>query len=443
MTEEPHAPDSGRRPRIVLGVCGGIAAYKAVEVCRLLVDAGAHVIPVLTSEATRFVGAVTFSALASEPVQTSLWDEDSPIPHTRLGQTADLILGVPATAHLMARYAVGLSDDLLTATLLATRAPVMVCPAMHTEMWEHPSVRENLATLERRGVRIVPPAVGRLAGGDSGEGRLADPAVIAARALALVGLGTDGGEDVGTVGGEDVGVGATGARHDLDLSGLRVVVSAGGTREALDPVRYLTNRSSGKQGHALAEAAARRGATVTLVTASALTLAPDVLGAVTRRDVESAADMEAALAQACPGADVVIMAAAVADFRPKVVADHKLSKEDGLPELVLEPTPDILTGLVSRRTPGQILVGFAAETNDVAERGRRKMHRKGVDLLVINDVSAPGTGFDHDTNAVSILEADGSSTEIPLTSKYAVANAVLDSVIAHKIAHKNEKRSST
>ncbi len=419
MTDEPHVSESPR-PRIVLGVCGGIAAYKAVEVCRLLVDAGAHVIPVLTIEATRFVGALTFSALASEPAQTSLWDEDTPIPHTRLGQSADLIVVVPATAHLMARYAAGLSDDLLTATLLATRAPVLLCPAMHTEMWEHPSVRENLATLERRGVGIVPPAVGRLAGGDSGEGRLADPGVIAARALAMVGLG--------------------GA--DLDLSGLHVVVSAGGTREALDPVRYLTNRSSGKQGHALAEAAARRGATVTLVTASGLALSPDVQAAVTRIDVESAADMEAALAQACPGADVVIMAAAVADFRPKVVADRKLSKEDGLPELVLEPTPDILTGLVSRRTRGQVLVGFAAETDDVAERGRRKLHRKGVDLLVVNDVRAPGTGFDHDTNAVSILKADGSSTEIPLTSKYAVANAVLDSVIAHRIAYKNEKRSS-
>jgi phosphopantothenoylcysteine decarboxylase/phosphopantothenate--cysteine ligase len=430
MTEEPQASESPGsrtvgpgivRPRIVLGVCGGIAAYKAVEVCRLLVDAGAHVIPVLTSEATRFVGAVTFSALASEPVQTSLWDEDSPIPHTRLGQSADLILVVPATAHLMARYAAGLSDDLLTATLLATRAPVLLCPAMHTEMWEHASVRENLATLERRGVAIVPPAVGRLAGGDSGEGRLADPAVIATRALAMVGAGAPVGE-----------------QHDLDLSGLHVVVSAGGTREAIDPVRYLTNRSSGKQGNALAEAAARRGARVTLVTASSRTLPADVQAAVTRIDVESAADMEAALAQACPDADVVIMAAAVADFRPKVAADRKLSKEDGLPELVLEPTPDILTGLVSRRTFGQVLVGFAAETDDIAERGRRKMLRKGVDLLVVNDVSAPGTGFDHDTNAVSIIKADGSSTEIPLTSKFAVANAVLDSVIAHK----NEKRSS-
>ena len=416
---EPSQPTRGSGPRIVLGVCGGIAAYKAVEVCRLLVDAGAHVIPVLTAEASRFVGAVTFSALASEPVQTSLWDESSPIPHTRLGQSADLILVVPATAHLMARYAVGLADDLLTATLLATRAPVLLCPAMHTEMWEHPSVRENLATLERRGVAVVPPAVGRLAGGDSGEGRLADPAEIAARALLLIG------------GAQGQGGG--------DLAGRHVVISAGGTREALDPVRFLTNRSSGKQGHALAEAAARRGATVTLVTASglALALAGAIGSRVTRIDVESAADMEAALAQPSSQADIVIMAAAVADFRPKVTAERKLSKEDGVPDLVMEPTPDILTGLVARRRPGQVMVGFAAETNDVIQRGRDKLRRKGVDWLVVNDVSAPGTGFDHDTNAVTILGADGSTTEIALTSKDAVANAVLDRVTAHQ----SEKRS--
>jgi phosphopantothenoylcysteine decarboxylase/phosphopantothenate--cysteine ligase len=435
MAEQPDAADTAAEragtpgPRIVLGVCGGIAAYKAVEVCRLLVDAGAHVIPVLTSEATRFVGEVTFSALASEPAQTSLWDEDTPIPHTRLGQSADLILVAPATAHLVARYAAGLSDDLLTATLLATRAPVVLCPAMHTEMWEHPSVRENLATLERRGVGIVPPGVGRLAGGDSGEGRLAEPAEIAAAALAVVTGGVGAGGGVG---------GGVGAGVPQDLAGLRVVVSAGGTREALDPVRYLTNRSSGKQGNALAEAAARRGAQVTLVTASPLLLPPAVQSSVTRIDVESAAEMEAALDRVSRKADVVIMAAAVADFRPKVVADRKLSKEDGLPELVLEPTPDILTGLVARRPPGQVLVGFAAETDDVTERGRRKLQRKGVDLLVINDVSAPGSGFDHDTNEVTILRADGSRIEVPMTSKYAVANAVLDSVIVHK----SERRSS-
>src|ERR1700722_6152295 len=221
MAQEPRvSPDPP--PRIILGVCGGIAAYKAVDVCRRLVDAGAHVVPVLTAEATRFVGALTFSALASEPVQRSLWDEASPIPHTRLGQSADLIVVVPATAHTLARYAAGLSDDLPTATLLATRAPVLVCPAMHTEMWEHPSVRDNLAILERRGVEIIPPERGRLAGGDSGEGRLAEPAVIVERILSRLG-----------------GVSAT-----RDLDGIRVVVSAGGTREPLDPVRFISNRSS-------------------------------------------------------------------------------------------------------------------------------------------------------------------------------------------------------
>ena len=359
---------------------------------------------------------MTFSALASEPVQRSLWDEASPIPHTRLGQQADLVLVVPATAHTLARYAAGLSDDLLCATLLATRAPVLVCPAMHTEMWEHASVRENLATLERRGVEIIPPESGRLAGGDSGEGRLADPGVIVARVLERLGRATR-----------------------RDLHGLHVVVSAGGTREPLDPVRFITNRSSGKQGHAIAVAAARRGAAVTLVTSSPLVLPPDVARLVTRVDVETAADMEHAVGAAAEGADVVVMAAAVADFRPKRSTTQKLSKEEGLPELVLEPTPDILAGLAARRRPGQVLVGFAAETHEVLERGRRKLARKGVDLLVVNDVSAPGAGFDHDTNAVVILGAAGSAQEIPLTSKDAVANAVLDSVIAHH----DEKRSTT
>jgi len=416
MAVDRHAEEAPMHPRVVLGVSGGIAAYKAVEICRRLVDAGVHVTPVLTHDATRFVGALTFSALASEPAQLSLWDEASPIPHTALGQSADLVVVAPATAHTIARYAAGLSDDLLMATLLATRAPVIVCPAMHTEMWEHPSVRDNLATLERRGVEIVPPETGRLAGGDSGEGRLADPVVIAERVLQRLGR-----------------------LAVRDLAGARVVVSAGGTREPLDPVRFITNRSSGKQGHAIAVAAARRGADVTLVTASPLPLPPDAAAAITRVDVETAADMEQAVGAASEGADVVVMAAAVADFRPKALADSKMSKEEGVPELVLEPTPDILAGLARRRTPGQVLVGFAAETHDAVERGRRKLERKAVDLLVVNDVSAPGAGFDHDTNAVVILDADGTATEIPLTSKDAVATAVLDRVIAHH----NEKRSST
>jgi phosphopantothenoylcysteine decarboxylase/phosphopantothenate--cysteine ligase len=382
--------------RVVLGVSGGIAAYKAVEVCRRLVDAGVHVSPVLTAEAQRFVGEVTFSALASEPARTSLWE--GTIPHTDLGQRADLVVVAPATAHLLARYAAGMADDLLTATLLATRAPVVVCPAMHTEMWEHPAVRDNLSVLRGRGVVVVPPEEGRLAGGDVGAGRLAEPATIAARVLELLAGGGD-------------------------LAGVTVAVSAGGTREPLDPVRYLTNRSSGKQGHALAEAAARRGASVTLVTASALPVPPGVAGV----RVETAAEMEAAMAEAAAGADVVVMAAAVADFRPKVQADRKLHD---LPELVLEPTPDILAGLVARRRPGQVLVGFAAETDDVLARGRGKLRRKGVDLLVVNDVTAPGAGFDHDTNAVTVLDAAGGAAEVPLTSKAAVADAVLDRVAA-------------
>jgi len=412
--DQPLEDGPAGPPRVVLGVSGGIAAYKAVEICRRLVDAGVHVAPVLTHDATRFVGALTFSALGSEPAQLSLWDEASPIPHTKLGQSADLVVVAPATAHTLARYAAGLSDDLLMATLLATRAPVIVCPAMHTEMWEHPSVRENLATLERRGVEIVPPESGRLAGGDSGEGRLADPAVIVARVLERLGQT---------------------ARRDL--AGRAVVVSAGGTREPLDPVRFITNRSSGKQGHAIAVAAARRGATVTLVTSSPLALPPG--SGISRVDVETAADMEQAMGAAAEGADVIVMSAAVADFRPKASAGTKLSKEDGIPEVVLEPTPDILAGLARRGAPGQVIVGFAAETHDVVDRGRRKLERKGVDLLVVNDVSAPGVGFDHDTNAVVILGADGTTTEIPLTSKDAVANAVLDRVIVHH----NEKRSRT
>jgi phosphopantothenoylcysteine decarboxylase/phosphopantothenate--cysteine ligase len=440
MAEDHNAPESPvPRPRVVLGVSGGIAAYKAVEVCRRLVDAGVHVIPVLTDDATRFVGDVTFSALASEPVQHSLWDESSPIPHTVLGQSADLIVVAPATAHTLARYAAGLADDLLTATLLATRAPVLVCPAMHTEMWEHPSVRENLATLERRGVKIVPPETGRLAGGDSGEGRLAEPVTIVERALAvLAGLESASGDETGTS-GRGRGREREGGRADADLVGLHVVVSAGGTREPLDPVRYITNRSSGKQGHAFAVVAARRGARVTLVTASPLALPPDVEGRVHRIDVDTAADMERAMTESAVGADVVVMAAAVADFRPKVSAAAKLSKEDGIPEIVLEPTPDILAGLAARRPPGQVLVGFAAETHDVVERGRRKLDRKGVDLLVVNDVSAPGAGFDHDTNAVVLLGADGEQREIALTMKDAVADTVLDSVIAHL----EQKRSTT
>ena len=301
--------------RIVLGVTGGIAAYKAVEVCRRLVDAGAHVVPVMTAGAEHFVGRTTLSALASEPVQTSLWDEESPIPHTRLGQSADLVVVAPATARLLAAYAAGLSTDLLTNVLLATRAPVVVCPAMHTEMWEHPAVVANIATLRSRGVHIVEPEVGRLAGGDSGAGRLAAPERIVATVDAVLGVG--------------------------DLAGRHVVVSAGGTREPIDAVRVIANRSSGKQGYAVAEEALARGARVTLVTTA--DLAPPH-GATVER-VETAAQMQAALERLAPHADVIVMAAAVADFRPVVAAEGKIKKGDGVPQIVLEPTPDILAGL--------------------------------------------------------------------------------------------------
>ncbi len=406
-----------KRSFVVLGVSAGIAAYKAIEVCRRLVDAGVDVAPVLTERATRFVGKATFDALGTEPTQTSLWDEVSPMPHTRLGQRADLVVVVPATADLLARYAGGFADDLLTTTLVATAAPVVLCPAMHTEMWEHPAVRHNLAVLRSRGVTVVPPAEGRLAGGDVGAGRLADPSAIVETVLGLLGAATPGGP---------VGPAPAERPPSGDLSGVRVVVSAGGTREPIDPVRFITNRSSGKQGHALADAASRRGAEVVLVTSANRA----VDSGVTVERVETAADMEAAMLARAAVADVVIMAAAVADFRPKAASASKLRKADGVPELVLEPTPDILSELGRRRRSGQVLVGFAAETGQVEGRATAKLAAKGVDLMVANDVSAPGVGFDHDTNEVTIYGAEGSVTAVSLCSKDAVADAILDRVSA-------------
>jgi phosphopantothenoylcysteine decarboxylase / phosphopantothenate---cysteine ligase len=386
--------------RVVLGVSGGIAAYKAIDVCRRLVDRGAHVVPVLTRGATRFVGVTTFSALASEPAHTSLFDDTDPIPHTRLGQAADLVVVAPATARLIGSYAAGISSDLLTATLLATEAPVVLCPAMHTEMWHHPAVQDNLATLSRRGVHVVPPEEGRLAGGDVGAGRLAAPATIV-----------------------DACDGVLGRAHDL--AGLHVVVTAGGTREPIDPVRFVGNRSSGKQGHALAAEAAARGAKVTLVTTVGLPTPPgtDVVR------VETAAEMDAAVRDAAASADVVVMAAAVADFRPAQVADRKIKKQAGVPEIVLEPTVDILAGLGAAKRPGQTLVGFAAETDRVRQNASSKLVAKGADLIVANDVTAPGAGFEHDTNQVVILDADGTEREVPLADKRAIARAVFTAVL--------------
>jgi phosphopantothenoylcysteine decarboxylase/phosphopantothenate--cysteine ligase len=410
----PGSALAGRR--IVLGVCGGIAAYKAVEVCRRLVDAGAFVSPVMTRAATRFVGEATFSALASEPVRTSLWDESEPIPHTRLGQGADLIVVAPATARLIGAYAAGISSDLLTATLLATRAPVLLCPAMHTEMWEHPALTDNIATLRRRGVHVLEPAAGRLAGGDVGRGRLAEPVDIAGAAIALL-------------------------CGEADLAGVHAVVTAGGTREPIDPVRFIGNRSSGKQGYAVAAELARRGARVTLVSTAAR---PDPPG-VTVVEVETAAEMEDAVLGAGVSADVVVMAAAVADFRPKASAARKIKKADGVPEIILEPTTDILAALGSRRRPGQVLVGFAAETaapgssrRELLAYARDKLVSKGADLIVANDVAAPGVGFAHDTNAVLIVGAEGDEIDVPLASKEDVARAVVDA-IARRI-HNNQEQ---
>jgi phosphopantothenoylcysteine decarboxylase/phosphopantothenate--cysteine ligase len=393
--------------RVVLGVCGGIAAYKAVEVCRRLVDAGAHVVPVMTDGATRFVGEVTLSALASEPVRRSLWSEPDPVPHTRLGQQADLILVAPATARLLSAYAAGYSHDLLTNVLLATRAPVMVCPAMHTEMWEHPAVQDNLSLLLSRGVHVVPPEEGRLAGGDVGAGRLAEPSRIVAAAAELM-------------------AGRAGSAPDAlgSLAGLRVLVTAGGTREPIDPVRFIGNRSSGKQGHALAEEAAARGASVTLVTTTSL----PVPSTIERVSVGTADEMHRAVSERAGTADVIVMAAAVADFTPVQVADHKLKKHDGVPAVELRPTVDILAGLGAAKRPGQTLVGFAAETNDVAANAAAKLAAKKVDLLVANDVAAPGVGFEHDTNEVLILQPDGHQHHVPLSDKRSVARAVLDAV---------------
>ncbi len=386
--------------RIVLAVSGGIAAYKAVEVCRRLVDAGAYVSPVLTEDATRFVGAVTFSALASEKVRMSLWDEPEAIPHTRLGQGADLIIVAPATARVIAKYVAGLSDDLLTATLLATRAPVLVCPAMHTEMWEHPAVQENLAVLRRRGTHVLDPQTGRLAGGDVGAGRLADPEAIVAAAERVL--------------------------TPPDLAGLRVVITAGGTREPIDTVRVVTNRSSGKQGHALAAEAAARGATVTLVTSSSLPVPPGV----TEVRYETTADLAAAVVPRMADTDVLVMAAAVADFRPKAPSDRKIKKDEGMSEIVLEPTHDFLVDIGRDKRPDQTVVGFAAETDALRENALGKLRRKNLDLIVGNDVGAPGVGFEHDTNAVVLLRADGTSQDVPLTDKREVARAVLDAVAA-------------
>ena len=399
------------RPRVVLGVGGGIAAYKAAELLRLFTESGHDVTVVPTRAALKFVGAATWEALSGKPVTAEVWDGVAEVPHVRLGQQSDLVVVAPATADLLARAAAGLADDLLANVLLTARCPVVMAPAMHTEMWEHPATQANVATLRARGVHVLDPAVGRLTGADTGRGRLPDPAEIFEACREVM----------------------RGAEHDLE--GRTVVVSAGGTREHIDPVRFLGNRSSGKQGYALARTALDRGAHVVLVSANVSL--PDPVGAEVVR-VVSADDLRRAVLDHAGRADVVVMAAAVADFRPAVLAAHKIKKDDAgsVPDpVVLERTADVLAEVVERRTASgiaQVVVGFAAETGDehgtVLDHARAKLARKGCDLLVVNDVTE-GKAFETDDNEVVVLGADGSSTLVPRASKTAVSDAVWDAVV--------------
>jgi len=397
---------------VLLGVAGGIAAYKAVELLRLLKEAGCSVRVVPTQSALRFVGAATFEALSGHPVTTDVWSDVDEVAHVRIGQTADLVVVAPATADLLARAAAGRADDLLTASLLTAHCPVVFAPAMHTEMWLHPATQDNVATLRRRGAIVLPPAVGRLTGPDSGPGRLPEPADIAALASVVLAAGP--------------------AALAADLTGRRVVVSAGGTREPLDPVRYLGNRSSGKQGWALARVAAARGADVVLVAANVDLPAPFGVRVV---PVGTAEELRTAVLAESEDADVVVMAAAVADFRPADVAATKLKKGSAAePDAVpLVRNPDVLAELVTKRPAGQRVVGFAAETGDddadVLTHARAKLARKGCDLLVVNDVSG-GRVFGRADNAAVVLAADGTVTELPEGSKDAVAAGIWDAVAA-------------
>jgi phosphopantothenoylcysteine decarboxylase / phosphopantothenate---cysteine ligase len=397
------------RPRVILGVSGGIAAYKACEVLRGLTESGHDVRVVPTRSALRFVGAATWAALSGNPVSTDVWDQVEEVPHIRLGQAADLVVVVPATADLLARAAHGIADDLLTATLLTARCPALYVPAMHTEMWEHQATVDNVALLRSRGAVVIDPAVGRLTGADIGRGRLPDPDEIVGIVRDLLATG----------------------RTTADLSGRHVVVSAGGTREHLDPVRFLGNRSSGRQGYALARAAVGRGAKVTLVSANVAL--PDPAGADVVR-VGSAAEMRAAVLDSAETADAVVMAAAVADFRPTVYTATKIKKVAGgaVPQVELERTEDILAELsAARRREGQVIVGFAAETGDatgsVLEHGRAKLAAKGCDFLVVNEVGAD-RGFESEDNEAVVLGADGTATAVPRGPKAALAHVVWDLV---------------
>ncbi|MBK7612578.1 MAG: bifunctional phosphopantothenoylcysteine decarboxylase/phosphopantothenate--cysteine ligase CoaBC [Actinomycetales bacterium] len=413
--------------RVVLGVSGGIAAYKAASLLRRFTESGHDVTVVPTEAALRFVGAPTWAALSGKPVASDVWTAVDRVPHVRIGQDADLVVVAPATADLLAKAATGQADDLLTATLLTARCPVVFAPAMHTEMWLHPATQANVATLRARGAHVVEPASGRLTGADTGPGRLPEPEELYAACLAAAGVGApQGSADAATRGG--------------DLHGIRVVVSAGGTREALDPVRFLGNRSSGKQGVALAERAAARGAQVTLVACNLAVAVRDDLG-IRVVPAESALDLQEAVTTVAGDADVVVMCAAVADFRPKHYVASKIKKthaadgsDQAAPTIELVRNPDILAGLVARRGSAAhpVIVGFAAETGDesgsVLDLARAKLARKGCDLLVANEVGATKT-FGQDTNTVHLLFRDGRpGVTVGPASKTAVADAVWDGI---------------
>ncbi|MGW1676310.1 bifunctional phosphopantothenoylcysteine decarboxylase/phosphopantothenate--cysteine ligase CoaBC [Saccharopolyspora sp. NPDC002376] len=401
------------RPRVVLGVSGGIAAYKACEVLRRLTESGHSVRVVPTEAALNFVGAATFEALSGQPVRTGVFSDVHEVQHVRLGQEADLVVVAPATADLLARAAHGQADDLLTSTLLTARCPVLMVPAMHTEMWEHPATQHNVALLRSRGVVVAEPDSGRLTGKDTGKGRLPDPAEIVDLARLLL--------------AEPVAL-------PRDLEGHRVVISAGGTREPLDPVRYLGNRSSGRQGYALARVAAHRGADVTLVAAHTADLVDPAGVRVIK--VGTAEELRSVMLAEADGADAVVMAAAVADFRPAKLVEHKIKKSGQDPEpLALTQNPDVLAELVEARAAGKLsaslIAGFAAETGDtttsVLDHGRAKLARKGCDLLVVNAVG-DGKAFEVEDNAGWLLASDGTEQPIPFGAKSRLASTLWDAV---------------
>ncbi|GAA3286965.1 bifunctional phosphopantothenoylcysteine decarboxylase/phosphopantothenate--cysteine ligase CoaBC [Streptomyces lavendulae subsp. grasserius] len=410
--------DKPGKPKVVLGVSGGIAAYKACELLRRLTESGHDVRVVPTAASLNFVGEATWSALSGNPASTEVWESVHEVPHVRIGQGADLVVVAPATADMLAKAAHGLADDLLTNTLLTARCPVVFAPAMHTEMWEHPATQENVATLRRRGAVVIEPAVGRLTGKDTGKGRLPDPEEIYEVCRRVLARGTAG----------------------PDLVGRHVVISAGGTREPLDPVRFLGNRSSGKQGYALARTAAARGARVTLVAAN--TALADPAGVDLVR-VGTALQLREAVLKAAADADAVVMAAAVADFRPARYADGKIKKKDGQdPEPVaLVRNPDVLAEIsADRAREGQVVVGFAAETDEVLANGRAKLRRKGCDLLVVNEVGESKT-FGSEENEAVVLASDGAETPVPHGPKEVLADVIWDQVVA-RLAPRDGSRSA-